>query len=80
MVLFIDITWNQVWPEFINLLRRENIPYIHIDVTIRPFVRAFFKFTDFTNTHDVAMIFQNEKGEIGFRIFFLGFNILLSNL
>lgn len=49
--------------DLVNFLRSSNIPYVHVDVTIRPFVRAFIKFIQYTDTHDVAMIFQNEKGE-----------------
>lgn len=63
MVLIIDITWNIVSMDLVNFLRSSNIPYVHVDVTIRPFVRAFIKFIQYTDTHDVAMIFQNEKGE-----------------
>lgn len=48
--------------DLINFLRSTNIPYVHVDVTIRPFVRAFLKFIQYTDTHDVAMIFENEKG------------------
>lgn len=59
----IDITWDPVWLELTNLLRSTNVPYVHVDVTIRPFARAFFKFIEYTNTHDVAMIFENEKGK-----------------
>lgn len=50
--------------DLINFLRSTNIPYVHVDVTIRPFVRAFFKYIKYTDTHDVAMIFQNEKGKM----------------
>lgn len=64
IVLVIDITWDPVWPELISLLRSSSIPYIHVDVTIKPFTRAFFKFIEFTDTHDVALIFQNEKRKI----------------
>lgn len=62
VVLLIDITWDIVSMDLINLLRSTNIPYVHVDVTVRPFVRAFIKFVQYTDTHDVAMIFQNEKG------------------
>lgn len=48
--------------DLINLLRSTNIPYVHVDVTVRPFVRAFIKFIQYTDTHDVAIIFENEKG------------------
>lgn len=58
----IDTTWDPTWPVLINLLRSVDLPYIHVDVSIRPFARAFFKFIEFTGTSDVAMIFQNEKG------------------
>lgn len=58
----IDTTWDPTWPELINLLRSVDLPYIHVDVSIGPFARAFFKFVEFTGTSDVAMIFQNEKG------------------
>lgn len=62
VVLIVDITWNTVSMDFVTLVRSANVPYVHVDVTIRPFVRAFFKFIRYTGTHDVAMIFQNEKG------------------
>lgn len=62
VVLIIDITWEIVSMDLINFFRSTNIPYVHVDVTIRPFVRAFIKFIQYTDTHDVAMIFQNEKG------------------
>lgn len=58
----IDITWDPVWNELIDLMRSKNIPYIHIDITIKPFARAFFKFIESINTFDVAMVLQNEKG------------------
>lgn len=64
VVLIIDITWEIVSMDLINFLRSTNIPYVHVDVTIRPFVRAFFKYIKYTDTHDVAMIFQNEKGKM----------------
>lgn len=63
--LVIDITWDPVWPDLVNQLRSSNVPYIHVDATIKPFARTFFKFVEFTDTRDVAMIFQNEKGEHG---------------
>lgn len=62
-VLVVDITWNILSMDFVNLMRSTNIPYVHVDVSIRPFVRAFIKFIQYTDTRDVAMIFQNEKGE-----------------
>lgn len=62
VILVIDITYDTVWPELVNILRSANIPYINVDVTIRPFVRSFLKYVEFTNTNDVAMIFQSEKG------------------
>lgn len=62
VVLLVDITWNPVWSELTSLLRSSNIPYVHVDVTIRPFVRSFLRFIETIDTHDVAMIFQNEKG------------------
>lgn len=64
VVLLIDITWEIISTDLVAFLRSANIPYVHVDVTIRPFVRAFFKFIKHTDTHDVAMIFQNEKGKL----------------
>lgn len=65
LVVLVDITWDPVWPELYNFLRTTNVAYVHIDVTIKPFTRAFFKFIEFTDTHDCAMIFQNERGDQG---------------
>lgn len=62
VALVIDITWNPIWPELISVLRASSIPYVHVDVSIRPFVRSFFRFIETIDTHDIAMIFQNEKG------------------
>lgn len=64
VVIVFDITWDPVWPELTNFLRSSSVPYVHVDLTIRPFARAFFKYVQYTDTHDVAMIFQNEKGEM----------------
>lgn len=63
VALIIDISWDPLWPELTNILRSANIPYIRVDVTIRPYTRAFLKFVEFTDTHDVALIFENEKGK-----------------
>lgn len=65
----IDVTWDLVWPDLMNFLRSSAVPYVRVDVSIRPFARSFFKFIEYTDTHDVAMIFQNEKGNV--RIFLL---------
>lgn len=62
IILLIDITWDDVWPQFTDLINGANIPYVHVDVTVKPFVRNFFKYLEYTGTYDVAMIFQNEKG------------------
>lgn len=62
LVLFIDITWDNVWPPLIDMLNGANVPYIHLDLSIKPFARTFFKYLQYTGTYDVAMIFQNEKG------------------
>lgn len=62
VVLVIDITWDPTLNEVIGSLRANNVPYIHIDVSIKPFARAFFRYIDFINSYDVAMILQNEKG------------------
>lgn len=58
----IDITYDSVWNGLIDLMRSKNTPYIHIDITIKPFARTFFKFIESINTYDVAMILENEKG------------------
>lgn len=62
VVLVIDITWDPTLYDVIGSLRANNVPYIHIDISIKPFARAFFKFIDYINSYDVAMILQNEKG------------------
>lgn len=67
-VLLIDITWDEVWPRMIQMINGLNVPYIRLDVTIRPFARTFFKYLQYTETYDVAMIFQNEKGLNHFRM------------
>lgn len=64
IILMIDITWDPVWQELIDLLRVSNVPYIHIDISIKPFIRTFLKFTEYINTRDAAIILQNEKGKI----------------
>lgn len=63
VALIIDITWDIISMNLINFLRSTNIPYVHVDVTIRPFVRAFFKYMKYIDSRDVAMIFENEKGK-----------------
>lgn len=62
IVLVIDITWDPTWYDLIGSLRANNVPYIHIDISIKPFARAFFKFIDYIGSYDVAMVLQNEKG------------------
>lgn len=63
VLLVIDITWDPTWYDLIGSLRAKNVPYIHIDISIKPFARAFFKFIDYIGSYDVAMVLQNEKGE-----------------
>lgn len=62
VALVIDITWDPTINGAIGSIRANNVPYIHIDISIKPFARAFFKFIDYINSYDVAMILQNEKG------------------
>lgn len=64
----LDFTWDNPWPNVINSLRSSKIPYLRIDTSIRPFVRAFLRFVREIDTHDVGLIFQNEKGKFIFPI------------
>lgn len=58
----IDITYDTVWPGLVEILRAANAPYVHIELTNRPFLRAFFKFIEHMGTHDAALIFSDERG------------------
>lgn len=60
--LIIDVTYDVAWPNLINTLRAANAPYVHIDLTNRPFLRAFLKFIEHTGTYDAALIFSDERG------------------
>lgn len=60
--LIIDVTYDVAWPNLINILRAANAPYVHIDLTNRPFLRAFLKFIEHTGTYDAALIFSDERG------------------
>lgn len=60
--LIIDVTYEMAWPRFIDVLREANVPYVHIDITNRPFLRAFLKFIQHTGTYDAALIFNDERG------------------
>lgn len=51
-----------MWPSLVDILRAANAPYVHIELTNRPFLRAFFKFIEHTGTHDAALIFSDERG------------------
>lgn len=44
-----------------NEIRSKNAPYVRLDVSIRPFVRALLRFIEHTDTHDLAMVLRNEK-------------------
>lgn len=61
-MLLIDITWDMAWPQLFEMLKSANVPYVRLDASIKPFARTFFKYLEYTETYDVAMIFQNEKG------------------
>lgn len=59
--MVVDVTWSAPWPDMMNEIRSKNAPYVRMDVSIRPFVRALLRFIEFTDTHDLAMILRNEK-------------------
>lgn len=63
VTLIVDITSDLVAPNIVQLIRSSNIPYVHVDITIRPFVRAFFKFVEYNKVNDVGLIFSNEEGK-----------------
>lgn len=70
LTIMLDFTWENPWPNLINSLRTSKIPYLRIDVSIRPFVRAFLRFIREIDTHDVGLIFQNENGIISINFLF----------
>lgn len=45
-------------------MRSRNIPFVRVDISIRPFVRAFIRFIEHTNTNDAAIIFNSEKEQL----------------
>lgn len=59
--LIIDVTYDTVWPSLVDILRAASAPYVHIELTNRPFLRAFLKFIEHTGTYDAALIFSNER-------------------
>lgn len=60
--LVIDVTYEITWSSLVDILRAANAPYVHIDLTNRPFLRAFLKFIEHTRTFDAAIIFNDERG------------------
>lgn len=62
VAMVIDTTWDQAWPNIVDAMRAINLPYLHIELSIKPFVRAFIHYLDEKNIYDAAFIFQNSKG------------------
>lgn len=60
--LIIDITYEPMFPTLVENLRAANAPYVHVELTNRPFLRAFLRFIEHTGTHDAAIIFNDERG------------------
>lgn len=59
--MVVDVTWSAPWPELMNEIRVSNAPYVRLDVSIRPFVRALVRFIEHTDTHDLVLILRNDK-------------------
>lgn len=60
--ILIDTTWDPIWPELIGGIRDAGIPYIHVEMSIKPFVRAIILFLNEKGVFDAAFVFENEKG------------------
>lgn len=41
-----------------------DIPYVHLDISIRPFVAALTKYLQAREASDAILIFQNDRGEV----------------
>lgn len=67
--LIIDVTHDMAWPSLVDILRAANAPYVHIELTNRPFLRAFLKFIEHTGTYDAALIFSDERGKSSMHVF-----------
>lgn len=63
--MVIDTTWDAAWPGVIDALRAINLPYLHIELSIKPYVRAFIKYLEERNIYDMAAVFKNSKGKFG---------------
>lgn len=61
--MVIDTTWDTAWPNAVDAMRTANLPFIHIDNSIKPFVRAFIRYLEAKSVYDSAFVFQNLKGE-----------------
>lgn len=64
IAMVIDTTWDAAWPSVIDALRAINLPYLHIELSIKPYVRAFIKYLEEKNVYDMAAVFQNSKGKL----------------
>lgn len=62
-----DTTWDAAWPSAMDALRTSNLPYLHIELSIKPYVRAFIRYLEANNIFDAAFIFQNTKGKFCFK-------------
>lgn len=63
MSIVLDFTWDPVWLNIVNALRAQNLPYVRVDISIRPYVRAFIQYLQAKNIFDSALVFQDVKGK-----------------
>ncbi|GAB6024065.1 hypothetical protein CHUAL_008778 [Chamberlinius hualienensis] len=58
--LLLDLTW-EGWIHAQSISTTLNLPYVHLDITIKPFVQASDDFLRYRNATDAALVFLGEK-------------------
>ncbi|XP_037938238.1 ionotropic receptor 25a isoform X2 [Teleopsis dalmanni] len=56
----LDFTYH-IWQEGLELLAKQNVPYLRVDRLLSPFLQLFAEFLHQKGGNDVVLIFQNEQ-------------------